>query len=100
MCPPHTKTDAPSNDPVPASGPQAHAFGHAPKSNAKPPVLRSNRRQTTQNSPRPSWAHGNHENVNKSKGPDKMSGPLVNQTDRVTLAAKRRPIRHLAVALP
>src|SRR5467141_5175160 len=71
-----------------------------PQSNAKPPVLRSNPRQTTQNSPRRSWAHGNHENVNKSKGPDKMSGPLVNQTARVTLAAKRRPIRPLRVALP
>src|SRR5712691_6348402 len=44
------------------------------QSNAKPPVLRSNRRQTRQNSPRPSWAHDNHENVNKSKGPDKCPG--------------------------
>ena len=37
-----------------------------------------------QNSPRPAWAHGNHENVNKSKGPDKCPGLLVNQIARVT----------------
>ena len=29
-------------------------------------------------------AHGNHENVNKSKGPDKCPGLLVNQIARVT----------------
>src|SRR6202163_4295594 len=50
------------------------------QSNLKTAVLRSNRRQPFQNSPRRRSTHGNHKNVNKSKGPDKMSGPLVNET--------------------
>src|SRR4051812_7404081 len=44
------------------------------QSNAKPPILRSNRRQATQDSTAPVCAHGNHENANKGKGPDNCPG--------------------------
>ena len=61
--------------------PERAAFGCRTQSTAKSAVPRSNWRQPLPNSPAPATKAGNHENLNKSKGPDKCPGLLVNPVE-------------------